>query len=72
MLLREIKSLIEGRGEICLSEIYSIIEADRGLIDQAVSELLHKGIIKEIIYDGACKGCPVNCNIRGEKILRFL
>jgi hypothetical protein len=71
MLLRDIKTLIKERSEICLSEIYSSIEADRGLIDQALSELLVKGIISEITSDRACKGCPMKCNIQGERVFRI-
>lgn len=70
MLLKEIKSLIETRGEICHSEIYSVIDADRGLIDQALSELLVKGVITEAVNNGVCKGCPVKCNIYNERIFR--
>ena len=71
MLLREIKSLIEERMEICVSEIYSAVDADRGLVDQALSELLYKGIITEIKYNGACKGCPMKCDIQVERIFRI-
>lgn len=71
MLLREIKALIEARGEICQSEIYSAVDADTGLVDQALSELLLKGIITEIVNDGACKGCPMRCVVRGERIFRI-
>jgi len=71
MLLREIKSLIEERREICRSEIYSAIDADNGLIDQALSELLLKGIISEVKPDEACRGCPMKCDMRREKIYRI-
>jgi predicted transcriptional regulator len=71
MLLREIKSLIMRRGEVCQSEVYSAIDADRGLIDQAVSELLAKGIIKEITNNGICKGCPAGCKIQTERLFRI-
>jgi len=71
MLLREIKFLIEKRREICQSEIYAAIDADNGLIDQALSELLLKGIISEVNSDGACRGCPMKCNIQSEKIYRI-
>jgi hypothetical protein len=71
MLLRDLKALINERSEICLSEIYSSIEADRGLIDQALSELLIKGIISETNSGRACKGCPMKCNIQGERVFRI-
>lgn len=70
MLLGEIKTLIETRVEICQSEIYSVIKADRGLIDQALSELLAKGIISEVMNPGLCKGCLVKCNIFNERVFR--
>ncbi|HNX25043.1 MAG TPA: hypothetical protein PKG60_13430 [Spirochaetota bacterium] len=70
MILRDVKTLIQSRGEICLSEIYILIEGDKGLIDQALFELLEKGIIKEINPERACKGCPMKCNTRGERIFR--
>jgi len=72
MVLREVKTLIKERGEICLSEIYSRIDGDKGLIDQALFELEEKGIITEIDSNRACKGCPMNCSSRGEKIFRIV
>jgi len=72
MLLREVKNLIEEKREICLSEIYSSIDGDKGLIDQALFELSEKGIIKELNSERACKGCPMKCESRGEKIFRIL
>jgi predicted transcriptional regulator len=71
MILIELKTLIKERGEICLSELYSLVDSDRGLIDQAIFELLQKGIITEIDTERACKGCPMKCNTQGEKVFRI-
>lgn len=72
MILRDIKKLIQERGEICLSELYSLIDADKGLIDQALLELSEKGVISEVVTERACRGCPVNCNTRGERVFRII
>jgi len=71
MILREIKNIIKERGEICLSELSSLIDADKGLIDQVLSDLLEKKVITEVITDRACKGCPMKCNERGERVFRI-
>ncbi len=71
MILREIKNIIKERGEICLSELYPLIDADKGLVDQVLSDLLEKNIITEVVTDRACKGCPMKCNERGERVFRI-
>ncbi len=71
MILRDVKKIINDRGEICLSELYSAIEGERGLIDQALFELIEKKIITEINPERACKGCPMNCSTKGERIFRI-
>ncbi len=71
MILREVKTLIKERGEICLSELYSAIKGERGLIDQAIFELIEKEIIIEVNTERACKGCPMNCNTHGERVFRI-
>jgi len=71
MILREIKNIIKERGEICLSELYSLVDADKGLVDQVLSDLLGKRIITEVVTERACKGCPMKCNERGERVFRL-
>ena len=71
MLLSEIKNIIKERGEVCVSEIYSAVDADKGLIDHALYQLLAKGIIIEVVPEKHCTGCLMNCNIKGEKIYRL-
>lgn len=71
MLLSEIKNIIKERGEVCVSEIYSAVDADKGLIDHALYQLLAKGVIIEVVPEKHCAGCLMNCNIKGEKIYRL-
>ncbi len=71
MIISEIKKLITERGEICISEIYAAINADRGLVDHALYQLLAKGIITEVVPEKHCAGCLMNCNIKGEKVYRL-
>jgi len=71
MILRDVKTLIRERGEICLSEMYSLIDGDRGLVDQAIFELLERGVIVEINTERACKGCPMSCSTKGERVFRI-
>jgi hypothetical protein len=71
MILRDIKRVIEERGEICLSELYSLIDADKGLVDQVLRDLIEKKIITEVITERACNGCPMKCNERGERVFRL-
>ncbi len=70
MLLSEVKKIIEARGEICISEIYAAVDADRGLVDHALYQLLAKGIIIEVVPEKHCAGCMMNCAVKGEKIYR--
>jgi hypothetical protein len=71
MILRDIKKIIEERGEICLSELYSLTDADKGLVDQVISDLIGKKIITEVVTGNSCKGCPMKCNERGERVFRL-
>lgn len=70
MIISDIKKLISERGEICLSEIYSAVDADRGLIDHALYQLAAKGVIIEVNPEKHCAGCMMNCGVRGEKVYR--
>ena len=70
MLISELKTLIEEKGEICSSEIFAIIKADKGLIEHALNQLKLKGIIEEVIPQKHCQGCLAQCNIKSEKIYR--
>lgn len=71
MVLSEVKNLISSRGEICISEIYSAIDADRGLVDHALYQLMAKGVIIEVIPEKHCAGCMMNCAVKGEKVYRI-
>ena len=71
MLLTDIKRVIQERGEVCISEIYAAVDADRGLVDHALYQLLAKGIIIEVVPEKHCAGCLMNCNIKGEKVYRL-
>ncbi len=71
MIISEIKKIITERREICISEIYAAVDADRGLVDHALYQLLAKGIIVEVVPEKHCAGCLMNCNIKGEKIYRL-
>lgn len=71
MLLAEIKKLIAERGEVCVSEIYAALGADRGLVDHALYQLAAKGVIIEVIPEKHCTGCLMNCSVKGEKIYRL-
>jgi len=71
MIISEIKKLITERGEICISEIYAAVKADRGLVDHALYQLAAKGIIIEVDTEKHCTGCMMNCSVKGEKIYRL-
>lgn len=71
MLLSEIRNIIAARGEVCISEIYAAVDADRGLVDHALYQLLAKGIIIEVVPEKHCAGCMMNCSIKGEKVYRL-
>jgi hypothetical protein len=71
MILRDIKKIIEERGQVCISELYSLTDADKGLVDQVLSDLLEKRIIIEVVTESACKGCSMRCNERGERVFRL-
>ncbi|HOP29475.1 MAG TPA: FeoC-like transcriptional regulator [Spirochaetota bacterium] len=71
MLLAEIKRLVEKRGEVCASEIYAAVDADRGLVDHALYQLMAKGVIIEVVAEKHCTGCMMNCSVKGEKIYRL-
>lgn len=71
MLLSDIKNIIAARGEVCISEIYAAVKADRGLVDHALYQLMAKGIIVEVAPEKHCTGCMMNCNIKGEKVYRI-
>lgn len=70
MLLADIKKIIQERGEVCISEIYATVDADRGLVDHALYQLQAKGLIIEVVPEKHCAGCLINCNIKGEKVYR--
>ncbi len=72
MIVSDIKSLIKERGELCRSEICALIDADNGLIDLALVQLAEKGVILEVIPQMHCKGCPMKCDARGEKMYRYV
>jgi len=71
MLLTGIKKIISERGEVCVTELYSSFDADKELIDHALNQLISKGIIIEVVPEKHCKGCMMNCQVRGEKIYRL-
>ena len=71
MIASEVKRFISEKGEACISEIYAAIDADRGLVDHALYQLVAKGIITEAEADKHCRGCMMNCSVRGEKIYRL-
>jgi len=70
MLLSEIKRIISERGEVCVTELYSTLDADKELINHALYQLASKGVIIEVVPEKHCRGCMMNCQVRGEKVYR--
>jgi len=70
-MISEIKRIISERGEVCLSELYSLTGEERGLVDHAVNQLVSKGIITEVDYKMECRGCSMKCSARGERVYRL-
>ena len=71
MLMSEIKRLFLENSELCVSEIRNRVNADTGLVEHAIEQLMAKGFIVEVNYKTECRGCSMNCSARGERVYRL-
>ena len=71
MMLGEIKYLFKESREMSLSEIQSRVNADMGLVEHAVKQLVAKGFLVEVNYESECRGCSMKCSSRGERVFRL-
>lgn len=70
MLLRDIIDFIEKNGEVCLSEIYASIPAEKNLVDHALWQLESKGLVAVSETGTRCSGCTMACDKVPEKVYR--
>ena len=71
MILSEIIDIIKQKGEVCETELYTMVDADRGLVNHAVEQLVRKKVIIEVNFETDCRGCSMKCSARNGKVYRM-